>query len=126
MKKEGYGVNGRAKKLGARIQEARRAQNMSQVDFADKLNISLSHMSDIETGKSNFGVDILMRITEVLQLSADKLLRTDIPEVNAIYAAEVESILDGCTPEEADALLKMLREMKSAIGKTRSLRSDGD
>jgi len=119
-------VNGRAKKLGARIQEARRAQNMSQVDFADKLNISLSHMSDIETGKSNFGVDILMRITEVLQLSADKLLRTDIPEVNAIYAAEVESILDGCTPEEADTLLKMLREMKSAIGKTRSLRSDGD
>ena len=119
-------MNASTKKLGARIQEARRAQNMSQVDFADKLNISLSHISDIETGKSNFGVDILMRMTEVLQVSADKLLRTDIPEVNAIYAAEVESILDSCTPAEADALLKMLREMKSVIGKAKSVGSEGN
>ena len=37
-----------------------------QAELAEKLNISLSHMSDIETGKSNYGVDILMRITEVL------------------------------------------------------------
>ena len=119
-------MNASTKKLGARIQEARRAQNMSQVDFADKLNISLSHISDIETGKSNFGVDILMRMTEVLQVSADKLLRTDIPDVNAIYAAEVEAILDSCTPAEADALLKMLREMKSVIGKAKSVGSEGN
>ena len=80
-------------KIGQRIQKARKQKNLTQIQFAELLNISTSHLSDIETGRTNFGIDILMNITELLQVSADYLLRTDIPEVAAIHSREIDAIL---------------------------------
>lgn len=108
-------INKSLEKVGSRIKQARKKAHLSQVQLAEKLNISVSHMSDIETGSTNFSIEIFMRITEVLQVSADHLLRTDIPQVAAINNREVDSILKGCTPDEIDSLLKMLREMKDAL-----------
>lgn len=107
------------KPVGKRIQEARKAIGMTQADLADKLNISVSHMSSIETGRANFGVETLMKITEILKVSADNLLRTDIPEVSTIYAGDMEQILKGCTAAEAESMMAMLRQMKDALMKAR-------
>lgn len=103
------------KEVGARIRAARKRRGMTQADFAEKLNISLSHTSDIETGHTNFGVDIFMRITEVLQVSADSLLRTDVPEGNAAYEAEFAELAEGCSPTEKEAMLQTVRNMKVAF-----------
>lgn len=103
------------KDVGGRIKDARKARGMSQMELAEKLNISLSHMSNIETARSNFGIDILMRITEVLQVSADELLRTNIPIVNAMYADEATKIMEGCTSAEKEAMLSTLKNMKAAF-----------
>lgn len=105
--------------VGKRIQDARKAIGMTQADLADKLGISVSHMSSIETGRANFGVETLMKITEILKVSADNLLRTDIPEVSAIYAGDLEDLLQDCTAEEVDSLITMLRQMKAALLKAR-------
>ncbi len=108
-------MSGEFKEIGARVKTARKARQISQAELAEKLNISISHMSDIETGKSNFGVDILKRITEALQVSADELLRPDTPAVNAIYASELLDLMDGCTPEEKEAILSTVKSMKAAF-----------
>ena len=108
------------KAVGKRIQKARRAIGMSQVTLAEKLDISVSHLSDIENGKTNYGIDIFMAITETLQISADKLLRTTVPEVNAVYEDEVRGILDGCTSAEKESLVRMLKDMKGTILKSKS------
>ncbi len=107
------------KPVGKRIQDARKAIGMTQADLADKLDISVSHMSSIETGRANFGVETLMKITEILQVSADSLLRTDIPEVSVIYAGDLDALLKGCTAEEVESMLNMLRQMKTALIKAR-------
>ena len=103
------------KDIGARIRKARIAAGINQAELAEKLNISPSHMSDIENGKARFGVDILIRITEVLQVSADALLRTNVPTVNAVYAAEFEEIVDGCSTAEREAMLNTLKNMKAVF-----------
>ena len=107
------------KPVGKRIQDARKAIGMTQADLADRLDISASHMSSIETGRANFGVETLMKITEILKVSADNLLRTDIPEVSAIYAGDMEQILKGCTAAETESMMAMLRQMKDALIKAR-------
>ena len=107
------------KPVGKRIQDARKAIGMTQADLADKLDISVSHMSSIETGRANFGVETLMKITEILQVSADSLLRTDIPEVSVIYAGDLDALLKGCTAEEVESMLNMLWQMKTALIKAR-------
>ena len=111
-------MDDRLKAVGTRIQEVRRAKQMSQAKLAEKLNISVSHMSDIETGRSNYSVDILMRITEVLQVSADELLRTNVPAANAVYATEILDLLEGCSPAEKEALLSTLKNMRAAFRST--------
>lgn len=107
------------KPVGKRIQDTRKAIGMTQADLADKLNISVSHMSSIETGRANFGVETLMKITEILKVSADSLLRTDIPEVSAIYAGDLDTLLKDCTAEEIESIMTMLRQMKAALIKAR-------
>lgn len=103
------------KPVGQRIQEARKAIGLTQADLADKLDISVSHMSSIETGRANFGVETLMKITEILKVSADSLLRTDIPEVSAIYASDMDELLKDCTAAEIESMMTMLRQMKAAF-----------
>lgn len=108
------------KLVGSRIQEARKEQGISQNQLAELLNISVSHLSAIECGRSNFGVDILMRITEVLKVSADSLLRTNTPSVSAIYGTEFEALLKGCSPAEIEAMLNTIRQMKGAFQATKN------
>ena len=103
------------KGIGARIRQARKERRLTQSALAERLDISVSHMSDIETGRTNFGIDIFMRITEILQVSADSLLRTNVPEVDAVYAAEFKELVEGCSSSEKEAMLKTLRSMKTVF-----------
>ena len=112
-----FTIYDKLEKIGHRIQKARKQKNLTQIQFAELLNISTSHLSDIETGRTNFGIDILMNITETLQVSADYLLRTDIPEVAAIHSREIDAILKDCSASETEMLIKMLSDVKKTIKK---------
>lgn len=112
------GVNPRSEavvEVGKRIREIRVKKNMSQSDLADKANISLSQVSDIETGKSSMRLTTFIGIVEALQVSADVLLRTDIPEVNNIYKSEFAELLEDCTPTEIESILKIVKEVKKSM-----------
>ena len=108
-------MDGNLKDVGARIKDARKRLGLSQAELAERVDISLSHMGDIETGRTNFGVDIFMRITEVLQVSADALLHTDVPTVNAVYAKEFDDLISGCSAVEKESMLAILRSMKTVF-----------
>lgn len=103
------------KKIGARIREIRVQKHMSQANLADKANIHLSHISDIENGKSTLLLPTFIRITEALQVSADVLLRSDIPEVNKLYKSEFAEVLEDCTPSEIDSIIKIVKEVKRSL-----------
>lgn len=101
--------------IGARIREFRQKRHMSQADLAEKANITLSHISNIETGKSTLLLPTFIRITEALQVSADVLLRSDVPEVNNIYKSEFAEILEDCTPSEIESIIKIVKEIKQSM-----------
>lgn len=100
------------KALGERIREARKSQGITQLDLAEKVQISASYMSDIEMGKTNFGVETLIRISEELQISTDWLIRAAVPEVSAIYHEELYNLIKDCDPALIENMLQMLRLMK--------------
>ena len=102
-------------KIGARIVTIRKKRKLSQMELAEALNISVSYMSKIENGKCNFGVDILIRIIDVLQVSADDILRSATPAVTATYAREIDEMLSDCSAEEANRLIRLLQEFKDAL-----------
>ena len=108
------------KEVGLRIREARKNMNLSQNDLSEIIQISPSHMSDIENGKTNISLDVFIRITEALQVSSDWLLRADIPQVAQLQSGELNEILSDCSVSEKQALIKLLREMKTTIREIRN------
>ena len=103
--------------IGSRIREARINRHMSQADLAVKANISLPHISNIEKGKTSMKLESFIRIIEALQVSADSMIRPDIPEVRSLYQSEFDELLADCSPNELDSILRIVRELKSTMSK---------
>ena len=103
--------------IGSRIRDARIKRHMSQADLAVKANISLPHSSKLERGQTRMKLESFIRIIEALQVSADSLLRPDVPEVRSLYQSEFDELLADCSPKELDSILKIVRELKSTIAR---------
>lgn len=114
-------MDNKLKEVGERIRTARKNLKLSQSELSEQLGISPSHMSDIENGKTNIGLDIFMRLTETLQVSADWLLLTDIPPVTTILNNEINDILTDCSPSETQLLLKIMKEIQSAFHEVKTI-----
>ena len=79
--------------IGKRIKSARQEKHLSQMQFAELINVSTPYLSDIENGKTNLSLDIFTRIVEVLQISADWLIMADIPQTMEYSSAELSRLL---------------------------------
>ena len=108
------------KELGKRIIDARKRKKISQLELAEMVGISVSHLSNIENGYTSFGVEIFVKIVDALKISADELLLISSPKVTNKLNNEFEELIADCTPAEVVAILKMANEMKQAIHSTKS------
>jgi transcriptional regulator with XRE-family HTH domain len=111
------------KKIGERIKAARLQRKMSQADLAAQAGLDLSHISDIERGRTSMRLPTFIKIIEALEISADTVLRPDIPEVYTLYQGEFADVLKGCTPNEIDSILKIVKELKSTMHQNQSERN---
>ena len=66
------------KKLGIRIREIRRQQNVSQEALADRASIGRSYMSGIERGVRNCSVLHLLRVARALRVPVTDLFRDSL------------------------------------------------
>ncbi len=107
------------KDVCSRIREVRKSKHLSQDELAEMVKISTSHMSDVENGKTNISLDVFMRITAALQVSSDWILRTNVPTVAHLQSGEITDILSDCSASETQALIKLLRNIKSALREVR-------
>lgn len=108
-------MSAQLKEIGERIRRARTAINMSQLTLAEKLDITPTYVSNMELGKNNFTVDKLIKLTEILGVSADWLLRSNIPESQILIDKDVSEILGDCSAAERTALLQILISAKASI-----------
>lgn len=106
-------------KIGARIREARINSNMSQADLAEKADIHLSHFTRIENGQVEMRVETLIRILEALQISADWLLRANVPASDPVYISEYAQLLESCTIPEKASIVSITQEVKKQFDELR-------
>ena len=60
--------------IGQRIKKYRKQKNLSQEQLAEKVNISPTHMSHIETGATKLSLQVLVDLAQALDTSTDSLL----------------------------------------------------
>lgn len=63
--------------LGLRIEENRKIQKLTQIEFAEKCNIARNYLSTIESGKANPSLAVLFTISDQLGVPLCKLLQED-------------------------------------------------
>lgn len=101
--------------IGQRIRKSRKAQGLSQEQLAEKIGISLPHMSHIETANTKLSLPVFVSIAEALGVSTDELLR-DNPLYRKSEALEdIQTVLDACNPQQAKAIARIVVNIKSAL-----------
>ena len=60
--------------IGQRIRKIRKAKGLSQEQIAEKVGISVTHMSHIETGNTKLSLEVFAAIVNSLDCRADELL----------------------------------------------------
>lgn len=99
--------------VGGRIRELRTKQGITQEKLAERAGISTRHISDVECGRRNLGVDSLSKIASALSVTTEHLLRgqTQGNEYGLILP-----ILDSFEPEELPLVETILRDILALKG----------
>lgn len=91
--------------FGNRLRTLRLKANMTQGQLAKKLNLTKSVISAYETDLRLPSYDVLIGIAKIYNVSTDFLLGLDRKQ---------EIDLSGLTQEEIEALLNLIKAMKSS------------
>jgi transcriptional regulator with XRE-family HTH domain len=62
------------KRLGARIAQARKQMDMTQVQLAERLGVAQQTLAHYEVGRARIAADLLPVLAEALELSLDEML----------------------------------------------------
>ena len=104
-------------KIGQRIRKYRKAMNLSQENLAEKVGISATHMSHIETGNTKLSLPVFVAIAQALSVQTDELL-FDVPELNkTLIKNAVCELFDSCSSSEAYFLADVLKATKTSLEK---------
>lgn len=104
--------------IGQRIRRLRKAQNLSQEELAEKIWISTTHMSHIETGSTKLSLPVLVDIAHALNASTDELL-AESRAATASLAAEAAAIIGSCNADEASLLIAIMKDVKAHLDRRR-------
>ena len=100
--------------IGSRIKAARKERGLSQEQLAEKVWISTTHMSHIESGSTKLSLAVLADIAAALGVSTDSLL---FGECESAVLKTAEALLRSCTKEQAEVIIAIIKSAKTAMDK---------
>mgnify|MGYP003291381408 CR=1 FL=1 len=60
--------------IGKRIQMRRKQMGLTQEQLADKMNVSIQMVSNLERGNKSIRIENLIKLSEILNISTDYIL----------------------------------------------------
>ena len=97
--------------VGSNIQERIKEKGMTQQCLADKLGISKQVMNKIIKGSKAINVNELVRIAEILEISADRLLTVKTEPAASYSFSFMGETLDERTINEINLIGKAIDEI---------------
>ena len=78
--------------MHTRIRQAREKMGYTRERFAEKLDVSVSYLAELERGRTGISVKMLVKVCNVLGLSADYVLFGEEKKENDMRADAVSRI----------------------------------
>ena len=101
--------------LGKRIRESRISKGYTQKDLADRAEIGVVYISEIERGIKMPSLHIFIKIVDALEVSADYVLRDELPSGKEYVCTEITEKLLVLTPRQRKAALDILNAYISSL-----------
>lgn len=86
--------------LGRRIRECRSKKGYTQQELADRAEIGVVYLSEIERGIKMPSLNIFIKLLDALDVSADYVLRDELPSGKEYICTELTEKLLALTPAQ--------------------------
>ena len=110
------------KAIGKRIKIARIHNDITQEKLAEIVNLSPSHMSNIETGTTKVSLTTIVNIANALSVTVDDLLCDDIIKAKPQFENDIKILLEGCDDFEIRIVKELLTSIISTLRRDSLLR----
>ena len=104
-------------RIGKRIRTRRRALGLSQERLAEQAEISITHMSHIETGSTKLSLPVLVKLANALACGTDDLLSDNILRCEPVMNQEIASLLKDCSGAQLHILSDIIKSAKASLDK---------
>ena len=102
--------------IGQKIRKYRKAMGISQEQLSEKVGISTTHMSHIETGNTKLSLPVLVDLSKALEVRTDDLL-FDAPSEKELSLKQLNETLETCTADETRIIADMAKALKISFNK---------
>lgn len=103
--------------IGQRIRKIRKLKGMSQENLAERVDISVTHMSHIETGNTKLSLEVFAALAEALGARADELLFGEQGLKTEPAAKEIADVLSRCSAKEMCIISDIIKAAKLSLDK---------
>jgi len=101
--------------IGMRIKETRIRNQMSQAGLAERIDMSATYISRIETAKKQASLEVLVRIANVLGVTVDYLLNGNQANDSAEYLTDLTRLIEDCTSYEKRIIYEIASATKKSL-----------
>ena len=110
------------KAIGKRIKIARINADMTQEHLSDLVELSPSHMSNIETGTAKVSLTTMVRIANALSVTVDDLLCDNLVHAKVQFEQDIQQLLDGCSELEIRLVKDLIESTLNTLRRDANLR----
>ncbi len=110
------------KAIGKRIKIARIKADLTQEQLAERVGISPTHLSNIETGTTRVSLTTMVGLANALKVTADDVLCDNVVHAKVQFERDISQLLESCDAYEIRIVKEMAETLISSLRKGNSLR----
>ena len=95
--------------IGQRIREIRNEKHLTQDYIANKTDVNVSHISNIETNKVKVSLTLLVQICNALDITLDYLLENEYHNPASITEKELLNVIKDMEKGKQETLLRIAK-----------------
>ncbi len=107
--------------LGKTIRLARSMKKLTQEQLAEITNMSTTHISNIENGKTKISLSAIFSISNALGYTIEELITGDINQDREETVQNLESMISSCTYYERKVIFDTVNALKISMIKNRKI-----
>ncbi len=103
------------KSIGKTIRSLRLSQNMTQEHLAELMDLSLSHIRNIESYNARISLNTLVKFANIFEVSTDYILHDSLEEREKQVDYLYTGILKDCDNNQLKIIIETMKTLKEEL-----------